>query len=402
MRALREGWTTVAEDLVSSDVHALAVGGRDFILVGTAHISRESTDLVRRVIGEEKPDRVCLELDRARYEALSDPQRIESLDLKQIIRQGQLTTLLLNVVLAGYQSQLGGALGVTPGAELLEAARAAQERGIPIELCDRDVRVTLRRAWGALSAWEKLKLTAEFIALTFERPELTEEDLRQLRRQDVVTKLMQELGARMPPLKRVLIDERDRFIAERMRRAEGNRLVGVIGAGHVDGIRQALLDASPVDLAALEVIPPPSGLWRWVGYSIPALIIGSIVMIGVREGAAAAQANVYLWIVANGLPTMLGTLIAGGHPITALSGFVAAPITTLSPLIGAGHVTALVQAYVRPPLVSEMRSATRDFGSPRNWWTNRLLRVFLVFALSTLGAVGGLLFAGSRIVSRAF
>ena len=139
--------------------------------------------------------------------------------------------------------------------------------------------------------------------------------------------LMQELGARMPPLKRVLIDERDRFIAERMRRAEGNRLVGVIGAGHVDGIRQALLDSSPVDLAALEVIPPPSGLWRWVGYSIPALIIGSIVLIGVREGAAAAQANVYLWIVANGLPTMLGTLIAGGHPITALSGFVAAPIT---------------------------------------------------------------------------
>jgi pheromone shutdown-related protein TraB len=390
------------QDHDSSDVHEITVGGRDFVLVGTAHISRESTDLVRRVIGEEKPDRVCLELDRARFEALSDPARIESLDLKQIIRQQQLTTLLLNVVLVGYQSQLGGALGVMPGAELLEAARTAQELDIPIELCDRDVRVTLRRAWAALSAWEKLKLSAEFLALTFEKPELTEEDLRELRRQDVVTKLMQELGARMPPLKRVLIDERDRFIAERMRRAAGERLVGVVGAGHVDGIRHALLESGAVDLDALQVIPPSSAVWRWVGWGIPALIVGSIVMIGVREGVPAARANVLLWILANGLPTMLGTFLAGGHPFTAFAGFVAAPLTTLSPLIGAGHVTALVQAYLRPPLVSEMRSATRELGSLRNWWTNRLLRVFLVFALSTLGAVCGLVFAGSRIVSRAF
>jgi pheromone shutdown-related protein TraB len=392
----------VERELDSSDVHALTVGGRDFVLVGTAHISRESTDLVRRVIAGENPDRVCLELDRARFQALSDPARIESLDLKEIIRQQQLTTLLLNVVLAGYQSQLGGALGVAPGAELLEAARAADERGIPIELCDRDVRVTLRRAWAELSLWEKIKLTAEFLALTFERPELTEEDLRELRRQDVVTKLMQELGARMPPLKRVLIDERDRFIAERMRRAAGARLVGVVGAGHIDGIRRALLDPDEVDLEALQVIPPPSGVWRWVGWGIPALIVGSIVVIGVRDGAPAARQNVLLWVLANGLPTMIGTFLAGGHPFTALVGFVAAPLTTLSPVIGAGHVTAFVQAYLRPPLVSEMRSATREFASPRKWWTNRLLRVFLVFALSTLGAVCGLVFAGSRIVSHAF
>jgi pheromone shutdown protein TraB len=200
----------------------------------------------------------------------------------------------------------------------------------------------------------------------------------------------------------VLIDERDYFLAERMRQAEGARLVGIVGAGHVDGIRRALLDAGPVDLEALRVIPPPSGIWRWVGWGIPALIIGSIAIIAAREGVPAARDNIVLWVLANGIPTMIGTLLAGGHPLTALVGFAAAPLTTLSPLIGAGHVTALVQAYLRPPLVSEMRSAARDFGSPRRWWANRLLRVFLVFTLSTLGALCGLVFAGSRIVSQAF
>lgn len=390
------------QELDSSDVHALTVDGRALVLVGTAHISRESADLVRQVIGDEVPDRVCLELDESRYKALSDPARIESLDLKEIIRQRQLAALMLNVVLAGYQNQLGGALGVVPGAELLEAAHAAEERGIPIELCDRDVRITLRRAWAVLSAWQKIKLTAEVLALAFDRPQLTEEDLRELRRQDVVTKLMQELGALLPPLKEVLIDERDLFLAERIRRAVGPRIVAVVGAGHVDGIRHALAGPGGVNLAALEVIPPPSALWRAVGWGIPLLIVGSIVAIGVRQGAAAARENLLLWILANGFPTMIGAFLAGGHMLTALVGFVAAPLTSLTPLIGAGYVTAFVQAYLRPPRVIELRSATRELGSVRRWWTNRLLRIFLVFLLSTLGSAFGTIFAGSKIVSSVF
>jgi pheromone shutdown-related protein TraB len=392
----------VTSHLDLDDVHALSAGGREFVLVGTAHISRESADVVRRVIAAEVPDCVCIELDRSRFEALSDPARIESLDLKEIIRRRQLAALILNFVLAGYQSQLGGMLGVVPGAELLEAARAAGELGIAIELCDRDVRVTLRRSWRALSLWEKLKLTAEVLTLALERPQLGEDDLRRLRQQDVVTKLMEELGALAPSLKRVLIDERDRFIAERMRRAEGRRIVAVVGAGHVAGIRRALLDDGAVDLEELETIPPPSPLWRWAGWGIPALIVGSIAAIGMREGAGAARDNLQLWVLASGLPTMLGTLAAGGHLLTALVGFVAAPLTTLSPVIGAGYVTAFVQAYLRPPRVREVRSAARELSSPRCWWTNRLLRVFLVFALSTLGAASGMIFAGSRIVSQAF
>ena len=147
-----------------SDVHELEVDGRHFILVGTAHISRESVDLVREVIDKERPDCVCVELDPQRYEALSQESRWESLDLRQIIRNKQLTTLLMNLLLSSYQRRLGLQLGVTPGSELLEATRAADEYGIPIALCDRDIRVTLRRAWHSIGFFRKVSLVVSLLA----------------------------------------------------------------------------------------------------------------------------------------------------------------------------------------------------------------------------------------------
>ena len=152
----------------SQDVHVIDVDGREFILVGTAHISRESAELVREVIEQERPDAVCVELDAQRYAALSQKQRWEALDLKQVIRSRQLAPLIANLLLASYQKRLGGALGVMPGAELLEATKVGEELGIPVSLCDRDVRVTLRRAWASMSLFKKAQLLASFTASAFE------------------------------------------------------------------------------------------------------------------------------------------------------------------------------------------------------------------------------------------
>src|SRR4029453_9138904 len=163
------------------DVHVLEIDGRELILVGTAHVSRESADLVREVIEKERPDCVCLELDAQRFEALSHRQRWENLDLREVIRRRQLAPLLANLVLASYQKKLGGALGVIPGSELLEAARAAEEHQIPVALCDRDVRITLRRAWGSMSLWNKSKLLAALLASIVDRPELDEDEVRGVR-----------------------------------------------------------------------------------------------------------------------------------------------------------------------------------------------------------------------------
>jgi pheromone shutdown-related protein TraB len=386
----------------SSDVSRVVVDGREFIVVGTAHISRESADLVREVIESERPDAVCIELDADRYRALSERDRFESLDLKQVIRNKQLSTLILNLILASYQKQLGVQLGVMPGTELLEAAHAAEQLGLPISLCDRDVRITLRRAWASLTLWRKALLLGEFIEVLFERPELNEDDLRELRQQDVVSKVMQELGQAFPSLKKVLIDERDSFLAEKVRETPGQRLVAVVGAGHVEGIRKALLDGSPVDLEGLSEIPPVSPLWKVFGWSIPALIIGSIVFIGWQQGAAAAGENALFWFLVTGVPSLIGAILALAHPLTALTAFVAAPFTTLSPVIGAGHVAAFAQTYFRPPLVRELRSVSADLASPRQWWRNRLLRIFLVFLLTTLGASFGTFVGGAKIVSNLF
>jgi len=384
------------------DVAVVTVDDRDFVLVGTAHISRESADLVRQVIEAERPDCVCIELDRQRYEALSHKHRFESLDLKEVIRNRQLSTLLINLILAAYQKQLGATLGVMPGTELLEAARVAEEQGVPIALCDREVRVTLRRAWGALSLWRKLELFTSLLGALFERPELSEDDLRALRQQDVVSKLMEELGEQFPALKSVLIDERDGYLARKIQTAAGRRVVAVVGAGHVGGIRRALLEKRDVDLAALDVVPPTSPVWKWLGWGIPALILAAIALIGWQKGPAAAGDNALFWVLVHGVPSLLGAAIALAHPITAIVAFVVAPFTSLTPVIGAGYVAAFAQVFLRPPRVHEFQSVSDDIRVPRRWWSNRLLRIFLVFLLVSLGSAFGTIVGGAKIFSSLF
>jgi pheromone shutdown-related protein TraB len=378
------------------------VDGREFIIVGTAHISRESADLVREVIEREHPDCVCIELDEQRYAALSQRARWEALDLKQVIRNRQLAALLANLVLASYQKKLGGALGVAPGTELLEAAKAADALGIPISLCDRDVRVTLRRAWASMGFFKKTQLLSMLGVSLFESPKIDEDDLRRLRDRDVLTELMTELGEAMPMLKRSLIDERDAFLTQKMKQAEGEKIVAVVGAGHVDGICRALSDADEVDLETINTVPPVSPIWKWVGWGIPAVIIASLVFIGITKGPEVAGANLLYWIIANGVPSTLGALLALAHPITVAAAFFVAPITSLTPVIGAGYVLAFVQAYVRPPVVKELEKLTDDIGVPRQWWRNRMLRIFLVFFLTTFGSLIGTYVGGYEIIKNLF
>jgi pheromone shutdown-related protein TraB len=391
-----------ADAFRQSDVHRVEVNGRRFTLVGTAHISRESVDLVREVIEGEEPDCVCLELDAQRYEALSKEQRWEDLDLRQVIRERHLATLMANLILGSYQKRLGQKLGVTPGSELLEAGRTAEGLSIPVALCDRDIRVTLRRAWGALNPWRKLMLVSTFAATAFDSPELSEEELRRIRQQDVLSELMAELGEHMPALKRVLIDERDAYLARKILDAEGDHVVAVVGAGHVKGMLAAIQEQREVDLDAINVVPPVSSLWKWLGWGIPAVIVGSIVWIGITQGGAAARDNAWFWFLANAIPSGLGAIVALAHPWTILAAAVAAPFTSLTPLIGAGYVAAFVQAIVQPPKVTEFQNVGTDMARPILWWKNRLLKIFLVFILSTLGSLIGTWVGGVEIVRNLF
>ena len=384
------------------DVHILKRDGRQFIIVGTAHISRQSADLVKEVIEKEKPDVVCVELDEKRMIALSEKNRWENLDLKSIIKQKQLSTLIVNLVLSSYQKKLGEKLGVTPGTELLEAIKVAKENNIPVELCDREVRITLRRAWHSMNLWQKSKFLPGGLAGIFEKQELTEEKLAELRSKDVLSEMMDELGKAMPVLKKVIIDERDQYIAQKMKDAKGVKIVSVVGAGHVKGIVQALEGDKNINLNEIEIIPPPSFLAKIIGWSLPLIIVASIFYIGYSQGIREAGENILFWILVSGLPSALGAALAFAHPVTIIASFLSAPITSLSPLIGVGYVAAFVQAYFQPPLVREFQVVLTNARKPSLWWKNRLLKVFLVFILSSIGGVIGTSVGFIEIVGNVF
>lgn len=394
--------SNLSENKYGTDVRIINKTDRQYIVIGTAHISKQSADLVKKVIEEEKPDVVCVELDEKRFKALSEKNRWENLDLKTIIREKQLSTLMINLVLASYQKKLGEKLGVSPGTELLEATITARSNNIPIELCDREVRITLRRAWRSMGFWQKIKFLTGGLAGLFEDQEISEEKLSELRSKDVLSEMMEELGKALPVLKRVLIDERDTYIAEKMKRVNGKKIVSVVGAGHVNGIVHHFENDKDIDLEQIEEIPPASPVVKIIGWAIPAAIVLSIIYIGLNKGLTEAGDNALFWFLANGIPSAIGAIIAVAHPVTILVSFFAAPFTSLTPVIGAGYVAAFIQVYFQPPVVKEFQNVATDFNKPLKWWKNKLLKVFLVFILTSIGSVIGTYVGFFEIVSNAF
>lgn len=380
------------------DVHIIELGQRTLYLIGTAHISQESVDLVQRTISSAQPDSVCVELDEKRYAALTEKKRWQALDLKEVIRKKQLSTLMINMLMAAYQKKLGSQLGVTPGAELLAAVDTARAHEIPVFLCDRDVRITLRRAWKSTSFFKKGYLLAALFGSLFDKTELNEEKLTELKKKDVLAELMDEMGDALPDVKRVLIDERDIFLAEKIRTAPGERIVAVVGAGHISGIIKHLASDNSAEIAEISTIPPVSQTFKTLGWLIPLVIIGSIIAIGIQKGASVAGANLLFWILANGIPSAIGAILAMAHPLTTIGAFAAAPITSLTPVIGAGYVTAFIQVMVCPPVVKEFETVAEDMSGLTGWWKNKLLRVFLVFILTGLGSAVGTWVGGYEIV----
>jgi pheromone shutdown-related protein TraB len=385
-------------DEYHDDIHILHLEDKIVMLIGTAHISQESVDLVKKTITLEKPDVVCLELDDKRYKVLKEKKRWQALDLKEVIKKKQLSTLMINMLMASYQKKLGSQLGVTPGAELLAGAETAAMLGIPVSLCDRDVRITLRRAWKSTSFFKKGYLFAALLGSLFDRTEVSEEKLTELRKKDVLAELMDEMGDSLPDVKRVLIDERDIYLAEKIRTTSGRKILAVVGAGHISGILQHLANDNSSLMAEISTIPPVSRSFKIIGWAIPLLIIGSLITIGFQKGASVAGANLLFWILANGIPSAIGAVLALAHPLTTIGAFAAAPITSLTPVIGAGYVTAFIQVMVCPPVVREFETVAEDMSRFSLWWKNKLLRVFLVFILTGLGSAIGTWVGGYEIV----
>ncbi|MEW6488976.1 MAG: TraB/GumN family protein [Thermodesulfobacteriota bacterium] len=364
--------------------------GKTVYLVGTAHVSQRSVEEVRRAVEELVPACVCVELDAQRLEALRDPNRWRDLNLAAAVRQGRGAFLLANLALSSFQRRLGLHTGVKPGAELLEAVVAAEERGAAVELVDRPIRTTLLRVWRRTGFWKKIRLFSALLGSAFESPELGEEELAKLREGDALATLLKDLGEALPEAKEILIDERDRYMAAKIRRAPGGTVVAVVGAGHLPGIvRELGTGVAEADLALLDAIPPKSVASRAVPWAIPGVVL-ALFAVGFFFGdASKVREAAWAWVLANGGFAALGAFLALGHPASIAAAFVAAPLTSLNPTVGAGMVTGAVQAWVGKPRVRDLESLLDDLSHWKGWWANRVSRVLLVFFFSNLGSSVG-------------
>jgi pheromone shutdown-related protein TraB len=357
---------------------------KEITLVGTAHVSRESADLVAQVIEEEKPETVCIELCESRYQSLTKKKKWQNTDLLKVIREKKAFLLLSNLMLAYFQKKIGKKLGIKPGEEVLRAIAAAQAIGAHIHLVDRDIRTTLSRMWRAMGFWRKIKMLAQLITSAGQIDAIKEEDIEEIKRKDVLETLLSEIGESFPDIKRILIDERDQYLAHKIRTAPGGKIVAVVGAGHVPGI-QAYWE-KPVDITVLEQIPPKGQLSRVLKWGIPALIVGIIIFGFFMAGTAGGAQMIKWWILANALLAGLGAAIAMAHPLTILSAVVASPMTSLNPMIAAGWVSGLVEAFLGKPKVRDFENLPEDISTLKGFWKNKITRILLVVVFTNLGS----------------
>ncbi len=378
----------------NTDMKRITLNGREFILVGTAHISQDSVETVKAVIQDEDPDSVCIELDEQRHRTLRNPKHWEALNLIQVLKKGQAPFLLANLALSSFQKRMGLQTGVKPGAELAMAAETAEKLGKDIQLVDREIRTTLLRAWRKASLWKKLNLFSTLLVSLFDNQKLDEEELARLRQTDTLSAMLDEMSEVLPTVKTILVDERDSYMAHHIRQAPGNKIVAIVGAAHMPGISKKLEREFTADeIAELNIIPEKTAFSKMVPWLIPAIVVGLFIAGFMSGNTQQLKEAAVAWILANGVLSAIGAIIALGHPLTIISAFVAAPITSLNPTIGAGFVTGLVQAFVVPPHVRDMEQIADDISGISGWWRNRLTRVLLVFFFSSLGSAIGTIVA---------
>jgi pheromone shutdown-related protein TraB len=381
---------------MNSNSLRVTLNGKDINLIGTAHVSKESVDEVALFIREEKPGMVCVELDQGRFNAITQKENWESLDIGKVFREGKGFLLIANLVLSGFQRRLGSELGVKPGEEMKAAVETAMELGLPYSLCDREVQITLRRAWARCGLWSKCKLLASLLSSAFTTEKLSADEIENLKKGSELDGMMAELANYLPGVKATLIDERDRYLAAKIwssADAATQSLVAVVGAGHMQGIKTHLeklaAGEESADVGALDVIPPPGLLSKAAGWLIPALLLAFIAIGFFHAGAGVSFEMLKRWVLWNGSLAALGALIALGHPFSILISFVGAPIGTLSPVISVGFFSGLMEAAMRKPRVSDTQSIAEDIGSLKGIYRNRISRALLVFLFSSLGGAIG-------------
>ncbi len=372
----------------SNDIHKITFdNNKELYLIGTAHVSAESVDIVEKTIQEIKPDTIAVELDSQRLEVMKNKKKYEETDIIQIIKSKKVLFFIAQLVLSSYQKRIAKKLGIKPGAEFKKAINLAEESNSRLVLADRNISITLKRIARSLSFWNKIKLFVSLFFIGGEEKNIDEEKISEIKESANLASLIEEMGKAMPIIKTILLDERNTYLAAKIKEGLGQKNVAVVGAAHVPGILECLKnDISNKELEELEVIPPKSNYSKIIPWIIPVIIV-ALFVLGFAYGnyEQLKQAALY-WILVNGILTAIGCILAFAHPITIIVGFIAAPITSLNPTIGAGMVVGLVQLFLVRPKVKDFEKASDDISNIKGLWSNRLTRALLVFVFASIGS----------------
>lgn len=380
-----------------NNTHRIQIGDKEIILIGTAHVSKKSAEEVKEVIQEEKPDTVCVELCESRFKTITDADKWKNTDIISIIKQGKAVMLLINLVLSSYQKRLARQFGIQPGQEMIQGITSAQEIGATLCLADRDIQTTLMRIWRTVSLWGKIKLLFQLLFSILLSEDISEEEMEKMKAQDMLTSILDELSGSFPQLKRTLVDERDQYLAQKIKEAPGNKVVAVLGAAHIPGITRELDNDQECNLKLLTEIPPSSKIGKVLGWSIPVLIL-VLIASTFSVDRTAGMDQIISWVLWNGSLSALGTLLALGHPLSILVAFIASPISSLNPLIAAGWFAGLMEAYIRKPNVQDFENISDDIHSLRGFWRNKVTHILLVVVLANLGSSMGALVGGADVI----
>ncbi|MBO4218492.1 MAG: TraB/GumN family protein [Erysipelotrichaceae bacterium] len=381
---------------MENNVITINLDGKEITLIPTAHVSKQSVELVEKTIDEVHPDSICIELDQDRYNSLTDPDRFRNTDIVKIIREKRVAMLLVNLILANYQKKMAANLSSTSGAEMLMGINKARELNAQLIMADRPVQTTFKRIWANMGFKDKIQMLSAVISAIFDDEEISEEDLANLQQSDILNSALKEVSEKFPRVAEVLVDERDRYLASKIRHAPGTRVVAILGAAHTLNVPKYI--QQEYDISQLDEIPPKKTSSKIIGWVIPALIIIAI-LFSFKVNADIGLKQLKTWIIFNGTLSALGALLGGGHPLSILVAFLAAPITSLNPLLASGWFAGLTEAWLRKPTVEDFEKLSDDTSTFKGFWKNKVSRILLIVLLASLGSSIGTFASGLSIFS---
>jgi len=378
----------------NKDIHHIPLGNKDIFLIGTAHVSKNSAEIVKNFIESEKPDSVCVELCHSRFQSITNPDNWKKMDIIAIIKEKKALLLLVNLILSAFQKRLARQLGISPGQEMIQAIQSAKENDIKLILADRDIQVTFTRVWKKLTFFGKLRLFFMLLISIFNKEDISEEEIEKLKSEDMLTAALQDLATSFPRLKNTLIDERDQYLAEKIKNSPGNKIVAVVGAGHVPGIKKEIHNNH--DLKELTYIPKGSNWLKWLLWAIP-IALFLIILSTFRISPPSGIKQIFQWFIWNGSLAALGTFVAAAHPLSILTAFFVAPISSMNPLLAAGWFAGIVEALIRKPTVEDFETLG-DITSFGDFFRNRVTKILLIVALANLGSSIGTFIGGAKVI----